>query len=176
MYLRKEWSGKNRSLSFDKVSELLMESEGDEEDNRLMRNVDQDFFACGNRCRSVDFLNRNEGMHCEVKDHSHGEPSLEGGDHFIASFNEHDEHNLLLSRNFHNDSYDSLDPSEDHVMSGENSPAWSSVVNPLIHVPKTSVKASIFSLVASMVGGGTLSIPFAFQGAGYAILLLFYHF
>jgi hypothetical protein len=46
------------------------------------------------------------------------------------------------------------------------SPSWIDVVNPAKSTPKTSVKASIFALVSSMVGGGTLSVPFAVQSAG----------
>lgn len=49
---------------------------------------------------------------------------------------------------------------------GSQSPAWTAVINPLKENPKTSIKAAVFSLVSSMVGGGTLSIPFAFQAAG----------
>lgn len=64
----------------------------------------------------------------------------------------------------------------EYMSDGVNSPAWATVINPLKEVPKSSIKAAVFSLVASMVGGGTLSIPFAFQEAGIiggSILMLF---
>jgi hypothetical protein len=168
-YLRNE-----RSLSFDRVSELLAEQGTDDESDKIDKG-NRDGFLNGNRCYSVDFFQSNDlgnfGEKNAVRDI--GEPlhRRELNDEIINVVKEEDEHKLLLSRKFENESYDSLDPSTESFGGAQDSPAWSSVVNPLKHIPQTSIKASIFSLVASMVGGGTLSIPFAFQGAGLVFLI-----
>lgn len=54
----------------------------------------------------------------------------------------------------------------------QNSPSWRVLVNPAKPVPLTSIKASLLNLVCTMVGAGTLSIPYAFQSAGILTSLI----
>lgn len=48
----------------------------------------------------------------------------------------------------------------------DDSPSWKRILNPTLSAPSTSVKSSVFNVVSSMVGGGTLSIPYAMYCSG----------
>jgi hypothetical protein len=164
----------DRSVSFDEVSELLLDQSTDDEEciGNNCRVRDQNYRSY-ERCQSVDMLDNNYQAKTISNDMDMVQDRHRKGlRHFIEekecfeAISKDEEYQHLLSQNLSDGGYHSIDPTFEYLKGGENSPAWSSVVNPLKQVPKTSVKASIFSLVASMVGGGTLSIPFAFQEAG----------